>query len=247
MTTRERREAKAERLRTWADNRDEKAAAVLNHNRTYTGDIAFNTQPGHIPLRARVIRQNDRAIESMQKAGGMRSRASGIEAQLASSIYSDDPDAVEALAARIAELEAERDRIKAYNASCRKAAKTGGTGDLSLLDDRQRDAIATLARVCSYQVGTGGSFPSYHLTNLSANIKRNRDRIADVEKRRARSEATEQAGGILVEQLGHGYARVTFAEKPDRSTITALKDAGYHWGQGSWTGQADHLPAEVQP
>jgi hypothetical protein len=40
-----------------------------------------------------------------------------IEAQLAGSIYSDDPDAIDQLEKRIASLEAERARIKAHNMS----------------------------------------------------------------------------------------------------------------------------------
>ena len=55
------------------------ANAVLDHNREhYTSDIAFNTQPGHIPLRARIIRQNDRAFESLQKAQRMQEKANSL-------------------------------------------------------------------------------------------------------------------------------------------------------------------------
>lgn len=186
-TYRERREARAERLQEWADKRAAKAAELERRNEPYRGDIAFATQPGHIPERARVIARTEKAWEHSQKARSMASRAAGIEAQLATSIYSDDPDAIEALRARIAGLEAERDRIKSYNTSCRKAAKSGGVGDLSLLDDRQRAEILSLAKVCSYQVGAGGAFPGYHLSNLSGNIKRNRDRLAELERKAAAS------------------------------------------------------------
>lgn len=173
MTTyRERREAKAERLTEWAAKRRDKAAALHASNEPYRGDHAFNTQPGHIPERARAIARTERAWAHTDKATEMERRAAGIEAQLDASIYDDDPDAIERLTERIAALEAERARIKAYNASCRK-----GTPDLALLDDRQRSDLATLARVASYQLGKGGAFPSYALSNLSGNIKRNRDRL----------------------------------------------------------------------
>src|SRR5438105_3195520 len=128
MTYRERQERRAERLREWAANRAAKAAATFAAGEQYRGDIAFATQPGHIPLRARVIAREDRAYESLRKAQSMENRADGIESQLATSIYSDDPDAVQQLRSRIADLEAERARIKAYNVSCRR-----GTPDLSLL------------------------------------------------------------------------------------------------------------------
>ena len=106
MTYRERREARAQRLRDWAAKREEAAAAVFKAGEPFTSDHAFNTQPGHIPFRAKLIAREDRAHESVRKAGSMRSRADGIEGQLAGAIYDDDPDAVEQLRARIARLEA---------------------------------------------------------------------------------------------------------------------------------------------
>lgn len=69
---------KADRYDEWAAKREAKAGAVLKRNEVFTGDHAFNTQPGHIPLRARVIAQNDRACESLNKAAEMRSKASSL-------------------------------------------------------------------------------------------------------------------------------------------------------------------------
>lgn len=173
MTYRERRERRAERLREWAAKREVRAAETFASHEVYRGDVAFNTQPGHIPQRARVIAQTERAVQSLRKADSMVSRADNIEAQLAGAIYSDDPNAVPALEERLARLEAERDRIKAYNASCRK-----GSPDLSLLDERQQRDLASALRFSADFMGRrGGQFPPYHLANLNGNIKRNRDRL----------------------------------------------------------------------
>lgn len=179
-TYRERREARAERLREWAAKREEKAEAAESAARDLADRIPFG-QPilvGHHSQR-RAERDQERiqggfrrSFEHAEKARRMASRADSIESQLAGSIYSDDPDAIEALEARIATLEAERDRIKAYNASCRK-----GERDLSLLDDAQRRLILRVAEVTPYAIGKGGAFPGYHLTNLSGNIARNRKRL----------------------------------------------------------------------
>lgn len=182
MTTyRERREARAERLREWAEKRETKAAAVFEANRPFTEDYAFNTQPGHIPLRARVIAQEDRAHESLRKAESMAGRAASIEAQLDVSIYSDDPDAVERLRERIAGLEAERNRVKAFNATCRK-----GEPDWSLIEEREKRNLQRTAEVCAYSVtdraGKFKGFPGYHLTNLSGNIARQRKRLKALER-----------------------------------------------------------------
>lgn len=66
---------KADRYEEWADKRKDKANAVLNSNARFTEDIAFNTQPGHIPLRSRVIKQNDKAFESLQTARRFEAKA----------------------------------------------------------------------------------------------------------------------------------------------------------------------------
>jgi hypothetical protein len=165
MTYRERREAKVERLRGWAEKREVDAAAVFEANRPFTSDYAFNTQPGHIPLRARIIKQEDRAFESLQKAERMKSRAAEIQAQADHAIYSDDEDAVERLRERIAELEAKRDKIKTANAAYRKEHR------------------AELAAMTAYERHQAVPFPAYVLQNLSGNITRNRKRLAQLERK----------------------------------------------------------------
>lgn len=162
MTYRERREARAERLRGWADKRETQASAVLQSHERYRGDVAFYTQPGHIPERARVIRQSDRAFESLQKADSMNSRADSIEGALATSIYNDDPDAIEALEARIAKLEAKRAEMNAANAAYRKEHK------------------AELAALTAYERSHAVPYPSYALANLSGNLSSQRKRLTQL-------------------------------------------------------------------
>ena len=163
MTYRDRRETRADRLREWAGKREDRAAAVFKAGEPFTSDIAFNTQPGHIPFRAALIAREDRAHESLAKAGSMRSRADGIEGQLATSIYDDDPDAVEQLRERIARLEAERDAAKVVNATYRKEHKT----ELAAMGKWERDQAMP--------------YPSYHFQNLSGNLSRQRARLARLE------------------------------------------------------------------
>lgn len=181
-TYRERRMAKAERLREWAAKREANAEAVFKAGEPMRRDWAFITQPGHIPERARIIAREDRALQSLSKAGSMRSRADNIEAAAEHAIYSDDEDAVERLQERIAELEAQRDRIKAYNASARKAAKSGGVGDLSLLDEKQRRSLLRTAESTPYMLRPGNGMPAYVSSNLSGNIGRLRKRLAGLQR-----------------------------------------------------------------
>jgi uncharacterized small protein (DUF1192 family) len=120
-----------------------------------------------------------RGVENERKAQNMEARATGIEAQLEQSIYSDDTDAVEKLTERVATLEAERDRIKAYNATCRKGAR-----DLSLLTEAEKKDLVSVAKYSPYQLGKGGAFPGYKLTNLNGNLNRNRKRLVALQEER---------------------------------------------------------------
>jgi hypothetical protein len=165
MTYRDRREARAERLQEWAGKREDRAAAVFREREQYRGDHAFNFQPGHIPERARLIAREDRAHESVTRAASMRSRADGIEGQLATSVYDDDPDAVEQLRARITRLEAERDAAKAANAAYRKEHKA----ELAAMDS-------------AYERNQVMPYPGYHFQNLSGNLSRQRARLARLER-----------------------------------------------------------------
>lgn len=173
MTRRERMEARLERRREWAEKRRAKADALRAQDEHLRGDIAFITQPGSDMnrLRAKVNARSDRAHEHSTMANHHEQRADGIERQLDRSIYSDDEDAVERLEERVTALEAERDRIKAYNASCRK-----GAPDLSLLDEDQKADLASCLRFQPYAC-KNGAMPGYVLTNLGGNIRRNKERL----------------------------------------------------------------------
>ncbi|KKK99722.1 hypothetical protein LCGC14_2629910 [marine sediment metagenome] len=69
---------KAAKYEEWAAKRREKATKVFDADQHYTGDLAFNTQPGHIPARARLIRRHEREYESLQKATQMEEKASSL-------------------------------------------------------------------------------------------------------------------------------------------------------------------------
>ena len=190
MTYRERREAKAERYREWAAKRVERdsspSAAEEAASQIPFGQpilVGHHSEKRHRNALDRADRATGRRIESLAKAERMEEKADNIEAAAEHAIYSDDPDAVERLRERIAELEAERERIKRYNASCRKAAKAGEKiGDLSILTEKEQKEILSIAKVCSYQLRPGCAAPAYWTSNLSGNISRQKKRLAALEK-----------------------------------------------------------------
>lgn len=179
-TYRERREAKADRLREWADKRDTKAETAHDTAKRTADMIPFgqpimvghHSESGDRNRRARMNSNFDKAFEHSNKADEFRRRADGIERAADNAIYSDDTDAIERLEARIADREAERDRIKAFNATARK-----GAPDTSILTETEQASILSIAKVASYQLSKGGGFPGYTLSNLGATIRKDKKRL----------------------------------------------------------------------
>ena len=197
MTTyRERRQARAERLDQWAAGRAAKADATLTRAHEMADAIPLG-QPilaGHYSqnrdqrYRERMRNTVTRGIEHQRKAESMASRADGIRSQLATSIYSDDPDAVPALTAKLARLETERADYKTFNAAARKLKLPRDVADWT---PEQRAAIAAIAdaapakvrrggrqivKACPYQL-RNGALPAYASSNLTGRIGEIRKRI----------------------------------------------------------------------
>lgn len=244
MNRRERLERKAEKRRQWASGRKQQAASAFKAAHAATAMIPMG-QPiliGHHSEkrhRAALERSDNamrRGIESQDMAAHHVSKAAGIESQLDNSIFSDDPDAIEALQAKVDRLEAERERMKAVNKEFRKGEGWVDRMDPPLSDDEKKEIASNLkfgwAKV---------PFPPYSLSNLGGVIRNAKQRIEDVKRRQARAAEAEANGGQVVKIHGD-YASVTFAEKPARSVLDSLKAAAFHWSGGSWHGKADQLP-----
>jgi len=303
MTRRERLERKRERRQEWS-----KKAAAKSDTAFATAHRIADSIPLGQPILVshhserharrdaeRIHNGMAKGIEESDLAKHHASKADGLAHQLDRSIFSDDPDAVEALEAKVAALEAERDAMKAANAEvklplCNYRATDGvtalnkfhGTQDMHLSQVEMtraeyaamhRDYKSTYAVAGSHRVRgaminhalvyvyltdtketpppppaeTSGAQPyaAWEITNLGARIRQAKERIAEVQARQKLQEAAEDAGGVVVVEHAD-WCSVTFAEKPDREILDALRDAGYGWGSGSWNGRLDRLPAVVR-
>jgi len=239
MTYRDRREAKSDRLEEWAEKRETKAATAYEGARQIADMIPFgqpilvghHSEGRHRRDLDRIDRGMRRSFEDAQKAEEMRSRAAGIRSAAKGAIYSDDPDAIEALEARIVALEADREKIKNHNRAMRRPGACDHPADC--------DCRSRFPRECGCK---SHPLPAYHLANLSGNISRQRARLEVLRVDKARAERAEATDGPTVEDQGHGYVSVTFPEKPDRAVLDALRGAGFQWRRGSWWGKRDALP-----
>ena len=256
MTRRERLERRQERRLEWAEARDRKSAAGFDRAHRIADGIPMG-QPiliGHHSERharadsARIHNGMAAGVESMKMAEHHRARADGLAQQLERSIYSDDPDAVEALEAKAADLARERDRRKQINATWRRlkgdhAARLVELVRLGMLTEKEATEHACTFALCPYEKQP---FPPYSLTNLGATIRKARERVEEIKRQQQEQQRCEDAGGVVVTRgLDGGYCTVRFAEKPARGVLDALRAAGFWWSRGAWAGKESALPADV--
>ena len=251
MTRRERLERKLEKRREWAAKREAEAVARFNAAHKATEHIPMG-QPilvGHHSERHHraALKRSDgnmrKGCEASAMATHHESKADGIEHQLDKSVFSDDADAIGLLEKRVAEREAMRDRMKAINAAHKRFLKNPASLDIADLTDAEKHLVRTYQPAYSW---IPHPFAPYKFTNLGGNIRRDKERIEEVKRRSTRTQKAQQAGGVAIEGTGE-WCRITFASKPDRAILTALKAAGFRWGGGCWGGRTAAIPACVRP
>lgn len=150
-------------------------------------------------------------------------------------IMSDDKNAVEKLSAKLAGLEAMQTKMKAVNAYYRKHKTLVGCPELT------EEARLRLESGMSGSVHDA-PYPSWALSNNNANIRRIKDRLAELEKEAQRAAENADAGPVegdgykLVENTELGRIQFIFKGKPDESTRVLLKANGFKWApsQGAW-------------
>ena len=152
-------------------------------------------------------------------------------------ISSDDPEALRKLRAKLKEREDSQMRMKAANTAIRMKDTAKGDAKLAALGYTP-DAIRKL-REPDYAGRVG--FPAYALQNNNANIRRIRERIAELEKRETEPapEGWEFDGGSVVVNTEANRLQILFDEKPDAELRAELKGHGFRWApsQGAWQRQ----------
>lgn len=173
------REAKADRYRDYAARAAGRSAAAMDREHAIADMIPMG-QPilvgHHSEGRARrdISRMDSlirKSIEEDGKAAYWQRKAASVESERV--VRSADPDAVRKLQEKLAGLEAQRERRKAIN----KQLKAGATLDslASTLTAHERNELAVVEQMFR------GARTRYDLTNVGAEIRRLKERIAALE------------------------------------------------------------------
>lgn len=190
----------------------------------------------NFPVRKKE-KQNAAWDRNMQEYREIQGILDKIKSVGTGGISADDPMAIEKLRKKLERLEKHQEIMKAANAAIRMKDTVKGDANLSALG-YSPDEIKQLREpdFCG-RIG----YPSYALSNNNANIKRVRDRIADLERRKTEAppEGWTFDGGEVVINTDANRVQIIFDEKPDSDLRSNLKSNGFRWApsQGAWQRQ----------
>lgn len=176
---RERLQARADAARAAADaahaTADRMADAIPFGQPILVGHHSERRDRGY---RQRIINTRTRAFDLDRTADRLAHRAEHVGSH---GISSDDPEAVDKLRVKLAEMNAAREMMKRRNALIRKHARHGAFAQLAALtaDGMDTDSAHKLLNPVFGRPGY-----TYSLTNLTANAKRVEQRITDLEAAR---------------------------------------------------------------
>lgn len=145
-------------------------------------------------------------------------------------IYSDDALALEKLKNKLADLEEKQSMMKVCNAYYRKHGTMKGYEGIS--DESAAKIDAEIKASFSWKQQP---FPSYRLTSGSTEIRRVKDRIAELERLKENAEKPIEDkyphvdGVEVVENAEAMRIQLIFDGKPDDDTRTLLKSNGFRW------------------
>lgn len=150
-------------------------------------------------------------------------------------ISSDDPNALPKLKEKLAHLEESQQAMRDTNAYYRKHKTLDGCPHIC--EKAAEEIKANWARGW-YK---GVPFPPYALSNNSANIRRIRERVAELEKKASSPAPAGWSfdGGEVVMNTEANRLQIIFDDKPDAELRGALKSEAFKWApsQNAWQRQ----------
>ena len=241
-------EARRQRLETKADKLTSEGNARIERAKKMASIIPFgqpilighHSEKGDRAYRGRIRGNFEKGYSALQAAGEVAAKAAAVGT---GGISSDDPDAVQKLSEQLEALMKRQAHMTASNRLVRKNDRAG----LAAMG-MSENAIEALFR--PGQVG-GMGYAQFQLSNNSANIRRIKQRIAEMERlAAARAAAADEApketlhnsGVRLVENVEANRLQLFFPGKPSAEVRDKLKRDGFRWApsEGAWQRQLNN-------
>lgn len=237
----ERRAARAERYAELAEKN--RVASTLRYEQArQIGDaipfgqpilVGHHSEKRHRRDLERIDTNMRKSIEHDRKADYYERRAASAESNRA--IFSDDPEAVRLLREKIAMAERNQEYMKAVNKHVRRMKDNPEACIITLQAEGLTEAQARAA-IEPDPMGRSG-FPSYALKNNSANIRRMKQRLADLERLGTAESTEETIGDVrIVQNVEDNRTQLFFPGRPSDEIRASLKGAGFRWYRtgGCW-------------
>lgn len=177
------------------------------------------------------VRKKEKQNQAWNRNREKYERCKAIESKLGNLLYgrgiitAGDPEAVEKLKNKLANLEKAQETMKAVNAFYRKHKTLDGCPNLSWeqiekLKSSMNDSWRNDPR----------PFESYQLTNNNAEIRRVKERIKKLEVAKSQPADRKEYDGFSVEEDPEAMRiKLIFEEKPSAEVRDVLKKNGFRW------------------
>ena len=185
--------------------------------------VGHHSEKHHRADLKRIDNAMRRSINERDKANHYAGKADSVGK---GGISSDDPEALVKLREKLAKMEARRAGLKALNLAHKRFLKNPESLDKSDLDFSARFRVRNYTPRYSWEPHP---VPPYEFTNLSGNMRRIKQRIAELD-REAKTEASPdvQGDGFTVSQAPHdNRIRVYFDTKPPKEICQLMRSRGF--------------------
>ena len=215
-----------ERIDGLLDAYARKLAANMNKGYEITARVPSIMIAGgsNFPVRKKE-KQNAAADKNMEEYREIQGLLDKIRSTGMGGISADDPNAVSKLESKLAKLEALQETMKAVNAYYRKNKTLDGCPHLS--PEQIEKLKASMSG--SYRANPK-PFESYQLSNNNAEIRRLKNRITALTRRKELGYVGwEFDGGRVEANTADNRLQIFFDEKPDKEIREELKGNGFRY------------------
>lgn len=187
--------------------------------------------------REKIWNTMGKSVKAQEKAGYYADRAEAIKNNDA--IFSDDPDALNKLEAKLKELQAAQDFMKAANKLIRKNDRAGFL-KLPKATPAMWDELTQPKRFC------GAGFAGFSLTNNNANIRRLQQRVDELKPQETKPAIDKEINNVRVlENREANRLQLIFPGKPPGELIAKLKGHGFRWCRSEQAWQRHISPSAI--
>ncbi len=210
--------------------------------------VGHHSERRHRKALERIDNKLRKGFEAGEEAARLREAA--VAAENNNTISADDPEAIQKLKEKLAGMEKHQAAMVAAN----KIYRSGPQTEESIAAIMAASGLTRENAIKGYTPYLGDlGFPGFTLRNNSANMRRVKLRIAQLEKTQAKPSISGERKGFQVEDdTEANRTRVLFPGKPAQPVIQWLKSHGFRWSptnkawQRSRSNGTDHLINELE-